>query len=71
MNQIRSIRKRLGMSQEALAASIGKTKASMSHYETGRYQLPVEDAKKIIRLASELGIALSLDDIYAAPQEAA
>ncbi len=65
MNAIKAIRMQLGMSQEVLAASLGKTKTSISHYETGRYQMPVDDAKKLIQVAAENGVSITLDRIYA------
>lgn len=65
MTAIRSIRSKLNFSQDALAKALGKTKAAISHYESGRYQMPVSDAKVLIKVAACHGVRISLEDIYA------
>ena len=39
--RIRELRKEAGMTQEELAAAVGVSLPSISHYETGRRRIPV------------------------------
>lgn len=64
MNIITSIRERLSMTQSELAKAIGQTQGNIGHYENGRQQIPVYAAKRLIQIAHERGVKLSLDDIY-------
>lgn len=64
---VRSLRKALGVRQDALAARAGISGAYLSQIEHGVRQPPVETIR---RLADELGV--TLDSItYPAPQPAA
>jgi transcriptional regulator with XRE-family HTH domain len=64
MSNLKIIRTRLHLTQEKVAAIIGKTKASVSHYETGRHEIPPDAAKKLIAAATGLGQTVTFDDIY-------
>lgn len=46
-NKIAYLRERRGLTQEDLAARLGISRASLSHYETGRRQSDHETLKKI------------------------
>jgi transcriptional regulator with XRE-family HTH domain len=59
-----SIRKKLGLSQTELGRSIGKRASAISNYETKRRHLPLDDAYKIIDIARQKGISISLEDLY-------
>lgn len=63
MSTIQIIRKRLGLTQAALASGIGVTQGNISHYERGQ-TIPPEVASRLIRYAEPLGVVLSFDDIY-------
>jgi len=65
MNTLSNLRNQLDMTQAELANALGQTQGSIGHYETGRYQMPVAVAKRLINLAAANGINLSLDQIYA------
>lgn len=67
MNKVRSVRKRLGLSQEDLATRIGKSQGVISHVEVGRQDLMPSDARSIIALGREMGVQITFDDIYDAP----
>lgn len=61
MNYIRERRRAIGLNQEELAHRLQKhgfniTRASVGHWETGRYNAPVEDPKFINALAKSLEI---------------
>ncbi|MBP9803291.1 MAG: helix-turn-helix transcriptional regulator [Candidatus Accumulibacter sp.] len=69
MNNILSIRKTLGLSQPAMGALVGVSGGNVSHYETGRQEVPASVARRIIEAAAERGHVLTFDDIYATPAE--
>ncbi|MDD2690224.1 MAG: helix-turn-helix domain-containing protein [Simplicispira sp.] len=62
-NNLKSIRERLCVSQQALAAGIGCTQGNVGHYERGQ-TLPPEMARKVINFARLHGLELSFDHIY-------
>lgn len=68
MNNIHSIRQRLGLSQDAFGKAIGVTQGNVSHYEQGRQEPPPDVARQIIAAAKEHGLTVTFDDIYAAPE---
>ena len=63
MNNVKAIRQRLQLTQEALAKGIGCTQGNVGHYERGQ-SLPPEMARRLIAFAAELGHCVSFDDIY-------
>ena len=64
MCNLKKIREQLGMSQSALADSIGMTQGSITHYENARQDMPPRVAKKIIAAAAGMGVSITFDDIY-------
>lgn len=70
MNNLRSIRKRLGLTQGAVTKVIGGTQGSISLYETGERAFPVDKALLLVEEGRKMGIVFSLDDIYAVAQPA-
>lgn len=72
MNAIHAIRKKLGVTQAALASGIGVTQGNVSFYEKGQ-TVPPHVAERLIEYASTLGVDLTFDQIYRpepAPAEA-
>ena len=65
MNNVQTIRKRLGLSQAALAAAVGVTQGNISHIEQGRQEVTPSVARRIIAVAADRGVPLGFDDIYA------
>jgi putative transcriptional regulator len=63
MNTIKAIRKRLGVTQEALAVEMGCTQGNIGHYERGQ-TVPPEAAKRLITFAQSLGHSITFNDIY-------
>ncbi len=63
MSQIRLIRKRLDLSQAALAEVMGCTQSNVSFYEKGQ-TVPPENARRLIEYANGKGLALSFDNVY-------
>lgn len=69
MNNVQSIRQRLGMSQVGFAQALGVTQGNICHIEQGRQEVTPRIARRIIALAAKNGIAITFDDIYAIDQE--
>ncbi|MET3476999.1 helix-turn-helix domain-containing protein [Variovorax atrisoli] len=63
MHNLKSIRERLGVTQQALAAGIGCTQSNIAHYERGQVLLP-EVAAKLIAFAASRGLRIGYDHIY-------
>jgi len=63
-NNLKQVRKRLGLKQRELAAAIGVSKGNISHYECQRQLLPPTVAQSVIALAAQHGLQISYDDIY-------
>ena len=63
----RQIRSRLGLTQAALAESLGVSQGNIAHYERGQ-TVPPPVAQKLIDCAAKLGHALTFDDVYAQTQ---
>lgn len=59
------IRQRLDISQKDLAALLGMCQGSISRYERGSVIHPTT-AYKVIEIAAQKGVSLTLDDFYAA-----
>ena len=66
MNTIRSLRTRLGVTQDALAAELGVSQANVSLYEKGQ-QVPPRVAQRLIEFARKRGHTISYDDVYGPP----
>lgn len=63
MNNIKSIRERLGVTQAELAAALGMTQGNVSFYERGQ-MVPPDAARKMIDFASARGQVITFNDIY-------
>jgi putative transcriptional regulator len=67
MNQIKILRARLGVTQDAMAAGLGVSQANVSLYEKGQ-QVPPDVARRLITYAHELGHAITFNDVYGLPE---
>ena len=52
------------MTQRELAAVFQQTASNVSHYETGKQELPPSCARALIWAARERGLDITFDDIY-------
>lgn len=66
MNNVKAIRDRLGLTQDALGEGMGCTQGNVGHYERGQ-TVPPDAAKRLINYAATLGHAITFDDIYGEP----
>lgn len=67
MNNVRHLRKSLGLSQIDLARGIGITQSALSHYENGGCDPLVDTARKLIAFAKEKGVDWTLEDVFSMP----
>jgi putative transcriptional regulator len=67
MSAFKSIRERLGMTQQAIADEIGCTQGNVHFYEKGQ-TVPPKVAAKLIEAAAARGLALTYDHVYGAAQ---
>ncbi|WP_369663517.1 helix-turn-helix domain-containing protein [Variovorax sp. V116] len=63
MRNIKSIRERLGVTQQVLADGIGCTQGNIGHYECGQ-TMPPKVARRLIEFAKGRGFRITFDDIY-------
>ncbi|SQH12998.1 helix-turn-helix transcriptional regulator [Providencia heimbachae] len=63
-NNIKLIRKELGLSQSELASLLEVSQSNISHYERGSQRVPQDIASRVINLAGERGVPITFDDIY-------
>lgn len=63
MSNIKSIRKRLGVTQVELGSALGCTQSNVGHYENGQ-TVPPGVAARLIAYAQTLGHAITFNDIY-------
>lgn len=64
MNNLKAIRKQLGLTQAELAKLIGCTQGNVGHYENKNQAIPSERAIQLISVAKEHGLEITLEDIY-------
>lgn len=63
MADLRSIRERLGVTQQVLADGIGKSQGNVSFYEKGQ-EVPPDVARRLIDFARTRGLVLTYEHIY-------
>lgn len=66
MNSFKTIRDRLGMTQAALAESLGCTQGNVGHYEKGQ-TVPPAVAKKLIEVGARRKTKITYEEIYGHP----
>jgi putative transcriptional regulator len=63
MHNLKPIRDRLGVTQQALADGIECTQGNVGHYERGQ-EFPPDRARLLIKFAKKLGMTLTFDHVY-------
>jgi len=63
-NAVQEVRKKLGLTQAALADELGVSQGSVSFYENGAV-MPPAIAARLISLCASNGVEVSFDDLYA------
>jgi putative transcriptional regulator len=64
MNNLKIIRKKLGITQAELAKLIGCTQGNIGHYENKKQTIKPEVAQRIVSVARERGLNITYEDIY-------
>ncbi|SET28948.1 helix-turn-helix transcriptional regulator [Thorsellia anophelis] len=64
MNNLKQIRKAIGLSQCALSKSIGVTQGAIGHYEAGRRSPDLQTCRAIVEELNSRGASCSLDDVF-------
>lgn len=63
MSSVKTIRSRLGLTQQSLADGIGCTQGNVWHYEQGQ-TVPPSAATKLIEFAASKGLVIGFEHIY-------
>lgn len=69
MNQIATMRKRIGVSQALLAKTIGWGTSRLANYELCIRTPGLNDCRKIVKGLTLLGCTCSIDDIFPPPSD--
>lgn len=64
MNKLRDIREALGLTQSELAQLAGCTPGTISHYETGRRGMDINQCRQFVGIFNRLGAIVGLDDVF-------
>lgn len=64
MNNIRTFRERVGLTQSDLAKMVGCTRGAICHYETGRRGMDIDLCRTFIAAFKKHGMEVSLDDLF-------
>lgn len=65
MQNLKPIRERLGVTQQAMADGLGCTQGNIGHYEKGQ-TIPPPVARRLIDYAAGFGLGITFDHIYGA-----
>lgn len=68
MNAFKSIRQRLGLSQERLGGAIGMTQGNVSFIELDKQPVMPDTAAKLIEFARSRGLEIGYDHVYGAAE---
>ncbi|MDC6133684.1 helix-turn-helix transcriptional regulator [Burkholderia gladioli] len=67
MNSLLQVRKRLSLTQRDLSVALGVGQSAISQYECGACDPSIEVSRKLIEVARNRGVSITLDEIYADP----
>ena len=63
-NNIKAVRRLLGLSQADFAVAIDVSQGNVSHYEGQRQSVPPDVANRVIEAANTRGVTVTFNDIY-------
>lgn len=64
MSNIKAIREKAGVTQAALAKTLGLTQGAIAHYENERRKPGLDECRKIVDALNSSGAAVTLDDVF-------
>lgn len=71
MNNIANERKKLGITQSALAIECGWNQSRLGNYEAGTRVPDLESCRRLVKAMNKLGSATSLDSLFPPRKQAA
>ncbi|OVZ87949.1 helix-turn-helix domain-containing protein [Yersinia intermedia] len=71
MNNIANERKKLGITQSALAGACGWNQSRLANYETGIRVPDLESCRRLVMAMNKLGSGTSLDGLFPPRKQAA
>ena len=64
MSNMKTIREKVGVTQAALAKTVGLTQGAIAHYENDRRKPGLEECRRIVDALNSSGAAVTLDDVF-------
>ncbi|KAA8563234.1 hypothetical protein FX985_03302 [Pseudomonas extremaustralis] len=64
MSNMKTIREKVGVTQAALAKTVGLTQGAIAHYENDRRKPGLEECRRIVDALNTSGAAVTLDDVF-------
>lgn len=64
MSNMKAIREKVGVTQAALAKTVGLTQGAIAHYENERRKPGLEECRRIVDALNSSGAAVTLDDVF-------
>ncbi|MGA9607032.1 helix-turn-helix transcriptional regulator (plasmid) [Rahnella variigena] len=64
MNNLRTFRERIGLTQSELAELAGCTPGAISHYEAGRRGMDINLCRSFVEILNKKGAQACLDEVF-------
>ena len=64
MSNMKTIREKVGITQAALAKTVGLTQGAIAHYENDRRKPGLEECRRIVDALNSYGADVTLDDVF-------
>lgn len=71
MSNMKTIREKVGVTQAALAQTVGLTQGAIAHYENDRRKPGLEECRRIVAALNSSGAGVTLDDVFPPAKSAA
>lgn len=69
MRGLRNIRTAAKITQQKLGEKLGLTQAAIGHYEKGRREPKLSEARRLVTALNRLGAACTLDEVFPPEEE--